>query len=477
MTDNISRSKKWSIFLVIVTSTFMTTLDSSIVNVALPVMSQKLGVTTSDIQFVATIYLIVISAIILLFGKLGDMLGKTKVFTFGVIVFTAGSLLCGLSQSFEFLIFSRIVQAIGASAAMGINQGIITEVFPKSERGKALGLLGTVVALGSLVGPGLGGIIVGSIGWEYIFYINLPIGIADAILCFIILPKEKAQKKEKVDIVGTLLFITSIVPLFIALNESVKYGFDNIYIILMLAVAAVSFVAFILVERKIKNPLLDLSIFSDKLFSLSIFCGFIGFVAIFCNNIIMPFYLQNARGFSPQLAGLILMAYPLMMAFIAPLSGHLSDKIGSELLTFIGLSVVSAGMIMLSFLNLSSPIAVTVILIALTATGMALFQPPNNSLIMSTVKKSELGIAGSINALVRNIGMICGISLATSLLYSVMSANLGRRVTDFVEGRADVFINGMRAVYLVAAAVIMLGAVLTLIRLINARIKNKNKAA
>lgn len=475
MPENTFNSKKWPIFMVVVTSTFMTTLDSSIVNVALPVMSQKLGVTTSDIQFVATIYLIVISAIILLFGKLGDMIGKTKIFTFGVIVFTAGSLLCGLSQSFGFLIFSRIVQAVGASATMGINQGIITEVFPQNERGKALGLLGTAVALGSLVGPGLGGIIVGSIGWEYIFYINLPIGIADAILCFIILPKDKAEKKEKIDFAGTLLFITSIVPLFVALNESVKYGFGNIYIILMFAVSAVSFIVFLILEHKKSDPLLDLSIFKDKLFSLSIFCGFVGFVAIFCNNIIMPFYLQNARDYSPALAGLILMSYPLMMAFVAPLSGHLSDKMGSELLTFIGLSVVSVGMIMLSLLNLSSPMALIVALIALTATGMALFQPPNNSLIMSTVKKSELGIAGSINALVRNVGMVCGISLATSLLYAVMSANLGHRVTDFVAGRPDVFINGMRAVYLVAAAVIMLGALLTLIRLINAAKKRKNK--
>ena len=173
--NQTQKVNKWTVLSIVIISTFMATLDGSIVNVALPSMTRALKVSSSGIQFVATSYLIVIAGVILVFGKLGDMLGKTKMFTLGIVLFTIGSLLCGLSSTYPILIGARIIQAIGAAGTMANSQGIVTEAFPPNERGKALGFVGTAVALGSLVGPGLGGIIVGAIGWEYIFYINVPI--------------------------------------------------------------------------------------------------------------------------------------------------------------------------------------------------------------------------------------------------------------------------------------------------------------
>ncbi|MDF3001847.1 MAG: MDR-type permease, partial [Bacillota bacterium] len=170
--------------MVVVISTFMSTLDGSIVNVALPNMARALSVGTSRIQLVALSYLIVISGMVLIFGRLGDMIGKSRTFRYGLLIFSVGSLLCGISYSFLFLIVSRIVQAVGAAAMMANNQGIIAEVFPPTERGRALGLSGTAVALGSLVGPGLGGIIVGAGRWEYIFLINVPIGVVAYFFAF-----------------------------------------------------------------------------------------------------------------------------------------------------------------------------------------------------------------------------------------------------------------------------------------------------
>ncbi len=460
-------SSKWLIMFVVVLATFMSTLDGSIVNVALPKMAEILGVTTSNIQLVATSYLIAISGTVLIFGRLGDIFGKTRMFQFGLAVFTLGSLLCGITSSFPVLIAARIIQAIGAAGTMANNQGIITEIFPAGERGRALGINGTAVALGSLVGPGLGGLIVGATSWEFIFLINVPIGIVALFLSFKLLPKGPKKARGTLDMVGSLLFILTIVPLFTALNEGVRLGFTHPLILLGLAVAVISFIIFILVEQRRENPLLQLQIFSNRLFSLSIFCGYVTFVAIFCNNIILPFYLQNAMSYTPLQTGLILMIYPLILTVVAPLSGYLSDKIGSEILTFIGLVLVSLGLLLMATLNEASSLWILILFIAFMSFGMGLFQSPNNSLIMSTVPRDKLGIAGSINALVRNLGMVCGIVLATTLLYGMMSYRIGYLVTDYIPGRADAFIYGMRVVYIAAAIICFIGTVLTFFRLFN----------
>ena len=262
--------KKWTIFIIIISATFMSTLDGSIVNVALPNMAKALGVTTSQIQYVVTSYLIVISGVILIFGRLGDMFGKTKMFKFGLMLFTLGSLFCGITKSFPVLILARVVQAVGAAGTMANNQGIITQVFPRNERGKALGLIGTAVALGSLVGPGLGGVIVGATSWEYIFLINVPIGIVALFYAVKLLPKPTKKSDEKIDIVGATLFIFTIVPLFVALNEGINLGFTSPLIMGGFIVAALSFCAFIILERKLEAPLIELDIFKNKLFSLII---------------------------------------------------------------------------------------------------------------------------------------------------------------------------------------------------------------
>lgn len=469
--ETANNNSRWITLIFVILSTFMATLDSSIVNVALPKMARDLNVTTSDIQLVVTSYLIIIAGFVLIFGRLGDILGKTKVFKFGLGLFTLGSLLCGITNSFPLLIMSRVIQAIGAAGTMANSQGIVTEVFPANERGKALGLNGTAVALGSLVGPGLGGLIVGTLRWEFIFLINVPIGLISLFYSFKLLPKGHKTAKGKLDGLGSILFMFSIIPLFVALGQGLSRGFTDPYILFGFIVAAISFIVFILVERKREDPLIQLNMFENKLFSLSIFCGFITFVVIFCSNIIQPFYLQDVMAYSPQNTGLILMIYPLILTVVAPISGALSDKIGSEILTFIGLVLISIGLLFMSTLNENSTILSLVLFTGTMSVGMGLFQSPNNSLIMSTVAKEKLGIAGSINALIRNLGMVCGIALATTLLYSRMSSKIGHRVTDYVPGRNDAFIYGMKTVYITAAIICIVGTILTLIRLISKQSK------
>ncbi|NRY60919.1 MFS transporter [Clostridium beijerinckii] len=468
--------KRWLILFTTVLLTFMSTLDSSIVNVALPVMSQKLAVSMASIEWVVTSYLIVIVGTILIFGRLADIKGKTSVFKLGIIIFTIGSLLCGLSNSLVMLVFSRILQAIGAAGTMSTSQGIITQFFPRNERGRALGLNGTFVALGSMIGPPVGGIIVSILSWQYIFLINVPIGILALALAMKTLPKSSNNSNEKLDIKGAILFGSTMVLLFSALTFGKEIGYDNIGIIISFVVSIILFISFIIVEKRIDEPLLKLEIFSNSLFSLSIFCAFISFVAISCSNIILPFYLQYVMKLAPSVTGVLMMVSPIILSVVAPMSGYISDRIGSEVLTFLGLIGTSLGLFLISTLNEYSHIGALIAFIAIMTLGNGMFQSPNNSLVMSTVDTKNLGIAGSINALVRNLGMVFGISLSTTLLYNRMSSQIGYHVTGYIEGRDDIFVYGMQYVYVAAAIICALGAVLTAYRLYKTKSRVKVEA-
>lgn len=457
--------KRWTILFIVVLSVFMSALDGSIVNVALPTMAKSLHVTTGAIAWVVSVYLIAVSATMLLFGRLGDIWGKTKVFLFGIALFTVGSFLCGITYSLGILLIARMIQAVGAAGMMANSQGIITHVFPAQERGRALGITGTFVALGSLAGPSLGGIIVSYTSWEYIFWINVPVGIIVLILGLKLLPKSDRKRDERFDIPGALLIITTISLLFGTLGQIGSMGFGSPLILICLAITVVLFIAFLKIENKTDMPLLELKLFRNKWFSISIICSFISFVAIFCSNIVMPFYLQNVLPFTPGQAGAFLSIYPLILALTAPVSGYLSDKIGSEVLTLCGLSLISLGLFLMSTLTEHPSYIAMGIFVAIMALGNGLFQSPNTSLVMSTLPSNKLGIGGGINAFVRNLGMICGITLANTLLYGCMSSRLGYRVTDFVAGRNDVFLYGMRVVYLTAAGICLTGAAVTAFRL------------
>jgi EmrB/QacA subfamily drug resistance transporter len=365
-------------------------------------------------------------------------------------------------------IFPRVIQGIGAAGAMATNQGIITQVFPGNERGKALGISGTSVALGSMVGPPLGGFMIDAFSWRYIFLINVPIGIFAIIMGMKVLPvSSKKSIQERFDIKGASLFAIAVVAFFgsISLGGEGKTGFVHLLVISGIILSVAALAVFIFVENKLESPLLQLKIFKNPLFSLSIFCAFISFSCISCMNIIQPFYIQDVMKFSPSVTGLLMMASPIILFFVAPISGSLSDKIGSELLTFLGLLFTSIGLFLLSTLNEKSSIPVLVAFVVIIAIGNGMFQSPNTSMIMSTVPPDKLGVAGSINALVRNIGIALGVSLSTTLLYRIMSFKLGQPVTNFIKGREDLFVYAMTYVYISAAAVCAIGALLTAYRL------------
>ncbi|PJI08023.1 MULTISPECIES: MFS transporter [Clostridium] len=459
---------KWTILFVVVMMSFISCVDSSIVNVALPVMAKKLSVSMAEIEWVVASYVMVICASLLIFGRLGDMKGKSSIFKIGTIVFTAASLMCGFSSSLIMLLIFRVLQGIGAGAYMANNQGIITQIFPKEERGKALGILASAVALGTMIGPPVGGFIISLFSWNYIFLVNVPIGIIAFIAGLLVLPKGK-NIDEKFDTKGSVLYFMVIILLFGSLIGEQQLGYKNPIIIVSFVLSIICLIVFIALQRKTKFPLLNLEIFKNDLFSLSLFCALVSFVCISASIIIIPFYLQDTLKMSSANSGLFMMIQPIIIALISPITGNMSDKLGAKILTLVGLISMSGGFLLMSFLNEHSLLINAALCIVLIALGQGFFQPANNSLIMSTVSKNKLGIAGSINSLVRNLGQMIGITLSTTILYNFMSIKIGHRVVDYVFGRDDVFVYGMRYVYMTLVFICLFGIFLTTFRIYRKR--------
>ncbi len=442
------QKNRWWILVSVSMFTFMSTLDGSIINIALPTISHDMKVPMNQAEWIVSIYLIVVCACLLLFGKIGDSFGKIKVYQIGTLIFTIGSFLCGFNHSLTFLLFARIVQAIGASMTMATNSGIITEVFPMNERGRALGSIGAFVSLGSIAGPGLGGLILSQFSWPYIFWINVPVGIITMLAGLKFLPKDITMTKTKVDKFGFISFASFIVTFFGAVFIGQEEGFLHRVPLTLFGLALLSFTLFLLIEKKAAAPMIAFAIFKNKIFTLSLISALMIFSANFFVNVVIPFYLQKARGMAPSQAGLLMMIFPLVMVVGSPLSGYLTDKIGSTKLVVTGLLMLSVTQVLYMFMGLDTPIWYYVAATAMMGLGNSLFQSPNNMLVMSSVDKKDLGVASSMNAFARNLGMVVGIALSTTVLYAAMSQKLGERVTTYINDRPDVFIHGMRITFL-----------------------------
>jgi EmrB/QacA subfamily drug resistance transporter len=459
---------RWFVLATVSVGTFMSTLDSSIVNVALPTISGNLHSKLSTLQWVVTSYLLTISSLLPVFGRTADLLGRKKIYSLGFLIFTLGSVLCGLATNIWFLVGTRVLQAVGASMLMANSAAIITATFPAEERGKALGLTGTVVALGSLTGPALGGLLIGFLSWRSIFYINLPIGIIGYLAARLILPADEFGKgQESFDFTGALAFTAGMIFLLLGINNGESWGWSSLPILISLLAGVGLLILFIQTERKVKHPMIDLSMFRNRPFLIGNLAGWLSFVAMFANNMLLPFYLQHILNYTPTQVGLLMTVFPITMAFAAPLSGHASDKFGPVALTTGGLLLTSLGLLYYSLLSASAHFYQVIPGAFLMGLGSGMFQSPNNSSVMSSVPKPKLGIAGGINSLVRNLGMVSGIALSVSLFEAWGG------VTSPNPGQTAVFMSAYHRVMLLAMGIALIGAVISLNRKSYAKAESK----
>ncbi|MDR0666036.1 MAG: MFS transporter, partial [Campylobacteraceae bacterium] len=379
--------------------------------------------------------------------------------------------LAGLSNSLETLIAARTIQALGASMTMSTNLGIITEIFTPQERGKALGFIGSVVSLGTITGPSVGGIIVHYLPWSYIFWLNVPFGLLTLFLGMKYLPKDISKTKSKVDFAGFFIYAAAIILFFGSMFMGQEIGFGKLMIQIPLALSLLFVIFFIKYEYGKNSPLIEFAIFKNKTVTIGLICAFIVFGANFFFAILMPFYLQTARGYTPSAAGFIMMAFPIVMVIAAPIAGSLVYKLGANRLTMLGLGIITFVNFLLIFLKIDTNIVYFITLVALIGLGNALFQSPNNTTIMSSADKRYLGVIGSLNALARNVGNITGVTFATTILFTAMSLKAGEHISTYVKGEEELFMFGMHVTFIVSLMFMVIALVISLMQ--NGRTKFK----
>ena len=413
---------RWWVLVTVGIGTFMSALDGSVVNTLLPVLARELGTDIAGIEWVTTIYLLVISGLLLSVGRAGDLFGHKRLYLAGFVVFLLGSALCGLAGSARALIAMRAVQALGAAMLMATSPAILTRSFPASQRGRALGAQGTFTYLGLTVGPSLGGWLAGSFGWRTVFYINIPVGLVAIALAHRTIADDRvARHEERFDFVGASLFTAGLVSLMIALNQGHAWGWSAPATVALLTAAALLLVGFVRVEQRRPSPMLDLSLFRSRVFSAATLSALLNYACVYAVLFVLPFLLIQGRGLDVQHAGIVLTAQPIVMAVVAPFSGTLSDRIGSRVPATLGMLLLAAGLVALGLLAPHGSIGAIAAALALVGLGVGIFVSPNNSALMGAAPRHRQGIAAGVLATARNVGMVLGVGFAGAVFTTVVA--------------------------------------------------------
>lgn len=415
---NAAEPRLRQIILIIGVGTFMAALDASVVNIALPSISKYYGEPLYIIEWVIMSYLLIISSLLLTYGRLGDMYGHKKVYIGGFAVFSLGSLMCSLAPSILALILSRMAQALGAGMIMSMGPAIITDFAPPQSRGKALGVNATAVAVASATGPVAGGFLTTHFGWQSIFYINIPIGIIGTILAYKVIPETCKREIQTFDLKGAAAVFFALISILLPLSNIEKYGWNNVYIVTSIFLGLLLLLLFVHIERTVEFPMVDLKLFQNRLFTMSNLSALINYMSQFSLMFLMPFYLQQLKGLPPSKAGMMLIPMPIVMMIVAPISGALSDRFDVRYISTTGMGLISAGIFLLSRLRLDSSDFYIMAVLALTGLGSGLFQTPNNSAIMGSVPGNRRGIASGMLATMRNIGMVLGVAVSGAIFSS-----------------------------------------------------------
>jgi EmrB/QacA subfamily drug resistance transporter len=449
--------KKWWVLIAIGAGTFMSALDGSVVNTTLPIIRNSLNSDIAAIEWVVTIYLLILSGLLLSFGRLGDMQGHKSVYISGFVIFLISSAFCGLAPTATFLIAFRASQAFGAAMIQANSPAILTKSFPPEQRGQALGMQATMTYLGLIVGPSLGGWLADQFSWRWVFYINIPIGFVVLWLSIRFISRELSyRKKEHFDFIGACLFTIGLILLLIGLNQGHALGWTSWPIIGMMIFSMIFLFAFILVEKNSPFPMLDLSLFSKRVFSTSVSSAVLNYLCVYSIIFLMPFYLIQGRGFSPTQTGVILITQPLVMAVIAPISGTVSDRIGTRMPATIGMAILSVGLFSLAELGASSNPARIAFALSICGLGTGMFISPNNSALLGSAPRHRQGIAAGILATARNMGMVLGVGLSGAIFTTMLNNQ-----TD-IEPAA--LFKAIQLSFLVAVGIAIMGSIISAIR-------------
>jgi DHA2 family multidrug resistance protein len=406
----------WLALGVVIVGTFMSILDSSIVNVAIPKMMTIFGASTDQIEWVITGYMLTMSIIIPLTGYLGDRFGLKKLYIFALSVFTVGSALCGLSTSTDTMIAARVVQAIGGGMIMPVGMAMIYQIVPLEKRGLALGVWGIAAMAAPAIGPTLSGYIVQYMDWRLIFTINIPVGIIGVTLAIIMLKETEIKDDKKFDFLGAITSATGLFALLLGLSEGNSKGWTSGYEIVLFIIAIISLSAFVYIELNIEEPLLNLRILKIFPFTLSLLISAITTIGMYGALFLLPIYIQNVRGYTPMQSGIISLPSAIVTGIMMPISGRIFDRFGAKWITVVGTIILAGASFALSKLSLDTGYTTIVIIMMFRGLGMGMAMMPAQTSGMNSVPRELSGRATALSNTVRQVSGSFGIAILTTVL-------------------------------------------------------------
>lgn len=442
--------------LITCTASFLTPFMGSAINLAIPAIGMEFNSSALLLGWVATSYILASAAFLVPFGRLADIVGRKKIFILGIISFFLSSILCGAAWSIESLIVFRVLQGIGSAMLFGTGVAILTSVYPPQERGKILGINVAAVYTGLSLGPVLGGVLNHNLGWHSIFYFTAIISIVALVLAIAKLKGEWAGARgEKFDLAGSILYSTGLVAFM--------YGVSSIatssWALYLLFFGLVVLVAFVRHQIRISQPVLNLTLFSKNItFAFSNLAAFINYSATFAVGFLLSLYLQVVQGYNSQVAGLILLSQPVLMAVLSPFAGTLSDRVQPRVVSSWGMAITTLGLFIFCFLTVNTPMWLLIVNLALLGTGFALFSSPNTNSVMGSVEKRYYGVASSTLGTMRLTGQAVSMAIVT-LLLALYVGNI-----QLSDSSAELLVMGTRTSFIVFAVICFAGIFASLAR-------------
>jgi EmrB/QacA subfamily drug resistance transporter len=428
-----SRSRRLTVIASLGVGTFVTALSNSVVNAILPLIADAFQTDISAVEWVITTFLLVQSGVLLTFGRLGDMIGHRRVYLVGLLIFIVSLVLCASATSTLTLIGARIVQAAGAAMFIANSSPILMVIFPPRQRGRVLGIQATTVYLGAATGAPLGGLIADRFGWQSVFLLPIPFAAVALLLSWLTLRADTPRgRRERFDLVGAAVYLVGLIVVLLALNRGQIWGWTSELTLSCLAFGGLALGTFVVHERRAPSPMLDLSLFGRRAFTAPVISSMMNYSASSTTMFLLPFALIQGRGLSPSQVGLILTWQPIVMAFMASVSGTLSDRIGSRIPATLGMVVLATGLFLLSWMHLSTPLWLLSAGLAVVGLGVGLFTSPNNSSVLGAVGPQRRGVASGILSTARTLGNVLGIGAAGAVYTTTLAASGGEGPADIV---------------------------------------------